>query len=106
MKLISLNDLREFLLSLPDDAPINMSHGVNDDCGCLMTQYGRSIGLEFEETVDASRARESYTWMQGYLTVAKIKEESSVFNLFLSWFSDTDGKANRNVAGFWKAQLK
>lgn len=48
----TLPDLADFLLALPDDAPINMYDGDADalNHGCLMTQYGRSKGWKFDHS--------------------------------------------------------
>lgn len=102
MKNISLLDLREFLLTLPDDHPIDMVNGTREKCpSCLMTQYGESIGLEFDRSVDLCGG---YKWISGNLTVAKITENKSVFTLFRRDY-DLDDKENLKVVGFWKTQL-
>ena len=104
MKNISLLELREFLLTLPDDHPINMTNGSrNDRPSCLMTQYGESIGLEFDHSCDVWGG---YKWLSGDLPVAEITEHKSVFTLFRPWDCDLDGKENRRVVGFWKSRLK
>jgi hypothetical protein len=48
---VTLQELKEFLLSLPDDTPIDMANPFyNKGCGCLMTQYGKSKGWECDES--------------------------------------------------------
>lgn len=102
MKKISLLELREFLLTLPDDHPIDMVNGMRGERpSCLMTQYGESIGLEFDRSIDWCGG---YKWLSGNLPVAKITENKSVFTLFRRDY-DLEGKENRKVVGFWKTQL-
>lgn len=109
MKNISLIELREFLLTLPDDHPIDMVNGTSGvETSCLMTQYGESIGLQFDRSQDYCsifNEKEPFSWILGNLTVAKMTEDRSVFTLFKPWNSDLDSKANRKVAGFWKTRL-
>ena len=48
MKTIKLEDLARFILDQEDDAPVDFHNNRNNEkCGCLLVQYGNSIGMEF-----------------------------------------------------------
>lgn len=44
--MITLQQLLDFIAAQPADKPIHMLQNYfTDSCGCLMVQYGRSIGI-------------------------------------------------------------
>lgn len=96
---VTLNELKEFLLSLPDHAPLDMYDGDNlNIIGCLMTQYGRSKGWEFD-------------WSYSYLGTWEKKNEEVVAKLekpfVFSEMFDLTKVYNPKVytAGPWKKSL-
>ncbi len=49
--IVTLKELRDFLLTLPDEESINMTSGDYNDTlgGCLMTKYGKAQGWKFQD---------------------------------------------------------
>ena len=97
---VTLQDLADFLLALPDNAPIRMSCGeYRNPIGCLMTQYGKNKGWVFE-----------YSYSDGiwedknYNVVARLDSNyGGVFELF----HDSDGgEETRYTTKPWKDLLK
>lgn len=104
---VTLQDLANHLLSLPDDAPINMVDDENHEgtCGCLMTNYGRFKGWKFD-TSDAcistpSRWVLGNRWKDSEQTIVAEMDEY-VFNLFTC---DAD-REMCYIAKGWKDVLK
>ena len=47
---VTLEEIEEFILAQDDDKPIDFKNiKNNDDCGCLMIDYGQAAGFEFED---------------------------------------------------------
>lgn len=48
MKEITFEDIAEFIDNQPDEKTVNFDENDSDSpCGCIMVQYGKSIGLKF-----------------------------------------------------------
>jgi hypothetical protein len=49
--IVTLKELADFLLTLPDEESINMTSGDYNDTlgGCLMTKYGKAQGWKFQD---------------------------------------------------------
>lgn len=48
MKKITLQELRDFVVGQPDDAPVELYDGTgNNGPGCVLVQYARSKGIDF-----------------------------------------------------------
>lgn len=105
----SLKDLRDFLLALPDDAPIEMETGFADGFGCLMTQYGRTRGWKFGYSSDlyAGWYKDlAACYVPNKRPVAVITENKSVFSLFREYVAELDGYTpERKFAKYWKDRL-
>lgn len=95
---VTLQELADFLMALPDDEPINMVSGdYNDSCGCLMTKYGKSMGWKFS---DCHYSKGWFSHIRPIEVMATI--EGSIFNLFNPFVKCT----NSNFVQPWKDHLK
>lgn len=48
MKKFKFQEVINFIKETPDDTPIDFGNSTNDEnCGCLIVQFGRSKGLDF-----------------------------------------------------------
>jgi hypothetical protein len=98
METITLIQLRDFLLYLPDDHLINMTTGSLEAKGmCLMSLYGKAKGFDF----DYSSA--TMGWTKNRKVITKI--EDSVVSLFSS-FSESFSDKKSFKAKWWKDRLK
>jgi hypothetical protein len=50
MKTFKFQEVLDFIKATPDETHVNFGNSCNDEgeCGCLMVQFGRFKGLEFQ----------------------------------------------------------
>lgn len=105
---VTLIQLRDYLLAQRPDKPIEMGTGYNVGPGCLMTQYGRERGFEFDYSSTVSKC-----WSNGDDAVAGL--DGFVFDIFYrsgdnceTW-EKADQIARRyskNTCGYWQDMVK
>lgn len=97
---VTLQELADFLLALPDDAPINMYSGEYNDpySGCLMTQYGKAKGWNCTFSFSSSGTWENES---SNTTVANVE----CGNVLVSLFNKGE-QVMAYVAKHWKDLLK
>lgn len=99
---VTLKELADFLIGLPDDEKIQMWTGdANAQHGCLMTKYGRTKGWQFTICEVMGNTAE---WVDRKVTfdpkvVATL--ETSPFKLF-----KYEPGSNYTLVGPWKKTLK
>ena len=106
---VTLQELADFLLALPDDAPINMYKGDSDaHCGgCLMTQYGKSKGWKFDHSYSTTGTWET---PNEHIVAKVVNEKGEQINSVLPTIFDRETNASfmprRYDAKHWKDLLK
>lgn len=97
--IVTLKELRDFLLTLPDEESINMTSGDYNDTlgGCLMTKYGKVQGWKFQDCYIFRG------WVKSNRLIAIM--ERSPFQLFISNPACENIEDTRKVK-YWKGILK
>lgn len=109
-KLVTLDQLRDYLLAQRPDKEIDMDTGHNKGVGCLMTQYGRDHDFDFYYSNSAGqewRGRDD----DSFYTVAIL--DGYVFNIFYN-MEDPEYDAAKQIAsrysrytcGYWQDMVK
>lgn len=107
---VTLVQLRDYLLTQRSDKLIEMTTGINDGPGCLMTQYGRDHEFTFNYSNSTER---KWTYCDDYGYHVEAVLDGYVFDLFFN-HKDKEFKAakqiasrySRNTCGYWQDMLK
>jgi hypothetical protein len=77
MQTFTFDDVKEFIMAQPDDAPVDMGHCLSGKCGCIMAQFFNSKGVNF---LSVSYHGHAAYWVDD-TPIAEINDPDSVAQL-------------------------